>query len=177
MTDTLTSRHPLTDSAVHGIEMPGANHLELIEGARIYTVQAFRGQQAAIKAQIGGTDGARMRFVGPGDWFVVSAEPLPRIDPAAALVIDQSHGRTLFRLKGPDAIAILMKGVGVDISGDALPVGMSSNMAFGHLTINLARTGETEFEIIGTRSFAESLFHDLKQAGREYALSFAVVER
>jgi sarcosine oxidase subunit gamma len=177
MPDTMTSRHPLADSTVHGIEMPGANHLDMIETAKIFTVQAFRGQNAAIKGQLAELAGAKVRFVGPGDWLVVAADALPAVDPTTALVVDQSHGRTLFRLKGPDAIRILMKGVAVDISGNGLPVGTSSNMAFGHLTINLARTGETEFEIIGSRSFADSLYHDLKQAGREFGLSFAVADR
>jgi heterotetrameric sarcosine oxidase gamma subunit len=177
MPDTMISRHPLTDSTVHGIEMPGANHLELVEAAKIYTVQAFRGRNGEVKDQLAATPGIALRFVGPGDWVAVSMDAAPKVDPAAALVVDQSHGRTLFRLKGPDAIDILMKGVSVDIAGEGLPVGTSANMAFGHLTINLARTGETEFEIVGARSFAESLYHDLKQAGREFAMSFAVVEQ
>ncbi|MBL0372334.1 hypothetical protein JJB09_09865 [Rhizobium sp. KVB221] len=177
MQDMMISRHPLTDSAVHGIEMPGANHLELVESARIYTVQAFRGQNAAIKSQLLNAPDVSLRFVGPGDWLAVTFNALPKVDPSAALVVDQSHGRTLFRLKGPDVVDILMKGVAIDIAGEALPVGMSANMAFGHLTINVARTGENEFEIVGARSFAESLYHDLKMAGREFALSFAVVDR
>lgn len=177
MPDTMISRHPLTESAVHGIEMPGANHLELVETARIYTVQAFRGKQGAVRDRLAGVEGVSLRFVGPGDWVAVTYDSPPKIDPGEALVVDQSHGRTLFRLRGPDAIDILMKGVAVDIPGEGLPVGTSANMAFGHLTVNLARTGETEFEIIGARSFAESLFHDLKQAGREFALSFAVADR
>ena len=177
MQDMMTSRHPLTDSAVHGIEMPGANHLELVETAKIYTVQAFRGKQGAVKEQLSNAPGVSVRFVGPGYWVVVTYDNMPKVDPASALVIDQSHGRTLFRLKGPDAIDILMKGVAVDLPGEGLPVGTSANMAFGHLTINLARTGETEFEIIGARSFAESLYHDLKLAGREFAMSFGVAER
>jgi hypothetical protein len=48
MPDTMISRHPLTDSTVHGIEMPGANHLELVEAAKIYTVQAFRGRNGEV---------------------------------------------------------------------------------------------------------------------------------
>jgi sarcosine oxidase subunit gamma len=92
------------------------------------------------------------------------------------MVIDLSHGRTLFRLRGPDCLRLLMKGVAVDLAGSFM-VGSSANMAFGHLAINLARTADRTFEIIGMRSFAESLYHDLKLAGREFGLSFAVVER
>lgn len=47
-------------------------------------------------------------------------------------------------------------------------------MAFGHLTINLARIGPTVFEMIVGRGFAESLYYDVKVAGREFGLSFGV---
>jgi heterotetrameric sarcosine oxidase gamma subunit len=67
-----------------------------------------------------------------------------------------------------------MKGVAVDLSGGAFPVGASANMAFGHLTINLMRRGNQSFELIVGRSFSESLYHDLKTAGREFGLTFGV---
>jgi sarcosine oxidase subunit gamma len=174
---TFISRHPLTDSAMHGIEMPGANHLELIDGARIHSVLAFKGREQAVAAALGSLAAGSVRNVGPGEWLVATADPAqdPEID--GAMVVDQSHGRVLFRLRGPDSIRLLMKGVAVDIAGSGLPVGMSANMAFGHLTINLARIEDRAFEIVGMRSFAESLYHDLKLAGREFGLSFAVVER
>ena len=47
-------------------------------------------------------------------------------------------------------------------------------MAFGHLSINLTRTGEYSFDIVVGRSFAESLYHDLRQAGRAFGLTFGV---
>jgi sarcosine oxidase subunit gamma len=174
---TMISRHPLTDSAMHGIEMPGANHLELVDGARIHSVLAFKGQEQAVAAALANFAAGSVRTVGPGEWLVATSDPAqdPQID--GAMVVDQSHGRVLFRLKGPDSIRLLMKGVGVDIAGSGFPVGASASMAFGHLSINLARTGQNAFEIVGMRSFAESLYHDLKLAGREFGLSFAVADR
>jgi sarcosine oxidase subunit gamma len=173
----LVAKHPLADSTVHGIEMPGANHLELVDGARIHSVLAFRGEEQAVAAILSQFPAGCLRSVGPGEWLLVTGDAGqdPQID--GAMVVDQSHGKALFRLKGPDSIRLLMKGVAVDIAGNGLPVGTSANMAFGHLTINLARTGERDFEIIAMRSFAESLYHDLKLAGREFGLSFAVVDR
>lgn len=172
----MMSKHPLSDVGMHGIEMPGANHLEMVDGACIHSVLAFKGREQAVAGVLGSFPAHSVRTVGPGEWLVVSSDQagVPEID--GAMVVDQSHGRTLFRLKGPDSIRLLAKGVAVDIAGDGFPVGASGSMAFGHLTINLVRTGDKGFEIIGMRSFAESLFHDLKLAGREFGLSFSVVD-
>jgi sarcosine oxidase subunit gamma len=170
------SRHPLSESAVHGIEMPGANHLELVDGVRIHSVLAFKGAEQAVAGVLTELPAGSVRRVGPGEWLIVGSDPAqePAID--GAMVVDQSHGRTLFRLSGPDSIRLLMKGVAVDIAGSGFPVGASTSMAFGHLTVNLARIDEKRFEIVGMRSFAESLYHDLKLAGREFGLSFSVVD-
>jgi sarcosine oxidase subunit gamma len=174
---TMISKHPLSDAANHGIEMPGANHLELVDGARIHSVLAFRGREQAVAGVLASLPEHGVRNVGPGEWLVVSGDPAQEPEIDGAMVVEQSHGRTLFRLKGPDSIRLLMKGVAADIAGDGFPVGASGSMAFGHLTINLARTGEKDFEIVAMRSFAESLYHDLKLAGREFGLTFAVVDR
>jgi sarcosine oxidase subunit gamma len=170
------SKHPLSDVGMHGIEMPGANHLELVDGARIHSVLAFNGRERAVADVLKNFPEHSVRNVGPGEWLVVTGDPAEAPEIDGAMVVDQSHGRTHFRLKGPDSIRLLAKGVAVDIAGNGFPVGASGSMAFGHLTINLARTGDKAFEIIAMRSFAESLFHDLKLAGREFGLTFAVVD-
>jgi sarcosine oxidase subunit gamma len=176
MTVKMIARHPLTDTAVHGIEMPGENHLELVDGARIHSVLAFRGQEQAVAGMLASLAAGGARHVGPGEWLVVGRDGQGDLKVDGAMVVDQSHGRSLMRLMGKDSIRLLMKGVAVDIAGAGFPVGASASMAFGHLGINLARRGEKEFEIVVMRSFAESLYHDLKLAGREFGLSFAVVE-
>lgn len=170
------SRHPLAESAPHGIEMPGANHLELIDGARIHAVLAFRDSAQVVAGIVAARPLGQARNVGPGEWLLVSGDAgqAPEID--GAMVVDQSHGRTLFRLSGPDATAILMRGVAVDLAGGAMPVGGSASMAFGHLSINLARMTENAFELIVGRSFAESFYHDMRQAGRAFGLTFGVRE-
>ncbi|MDB5525851.1 MAG: soxG2 [Rhizobium sp.] len=169
------NRHPLTDAVLHGIEMPGDNHLELVEGARIHSVLAFRNREQDVASVISQLHTGSVRTVGPGEWLVVTHDPAQDLQIDGAMVVDQSHGRTLFRLGGPDAVRLLMKGVAVDIAGGGFPIGASATMAFGHLNVNLARTADKSFEIIGMRSFAESLYHDLKLAGREFGFSFAVV--
>lgn len=169
-----TSRHPLFESAPHGIEMPGSNHLELVAGGSIHSVLAFAAAGSAVAGVLAAMPSGQVRNVGPGEWLFVSGDAAQSPEIDGAMVVDQSHGRTLFRLSGPDAIAILMRGVAVDLAGGALPVGASASMAFGHLSINLTRTGEYSFDIVVGRSFAESLYHDLRQAGRAFGLTFGV---
>jgi sarcosine oxidase subunit gamma len=170
----LIARHPLADTAVHGIEMPGANHLTLVDGARIHSVLAFRGRDAEVATALSALPAGCLRVVGPGEWLVAGVDLAQNPDIDGAMVVDQSHGRTLLRLSGPDSVRLLMKGVAMDIAGGAFEVGASATMAFGHLTVNLARTAPNAFEIIGMRSFAESLHHDIRLAGREFGLSFSV---
>ena len=171
----LTQKHPLAETTVHGIEMPGANHLELIDGAIVQSVLALKGWEQSVGNMLMSLPAGSARNVGPGEWLVVG-EAGAKLVLNGVMMVDQSHGRTLFRLRGTQAAQVLMKGVFVDIAGGGFPVGSSANMAFGHLTINLARTGDTQFEILVMRSFAESLYHDLKVAGREFGLTFAVVD-
>lgn len=169
-----TNRHPLFESAPHGIEMPGSNHLALVSAASIHSVLAFGVNGDAVAGILAALPAGRVRTVGPGEWLVVSedAAQSPEID--GAMVVDQSHGRTLFRLSGPDAAAILMRGVAVDLAGGILPVGGSASMAFSHLSVNLARLDQDRFELVVGRSFAEGLYHDLRQAGRAFGLTFGV---
>ncbi|MNL70924.1 Sarcosine oxidase, gamma subunit family [compost metagenome] len=77
------------------------------------------------------------------------------------------------RLSGPGARPILAKGIGVDLHPAAFALGGSTNVLCGHIAINLARTGEDTFELIVSRSFAESLFDDLMTMGRAFDLSVA----
>ena len=167
----LQSRHPLVDAAAFGIEMPGPTHLELVVEARIHTVMPFRGHGKVLAQRLKRLKSVSLRTAGPDDWLMVTTDRVPDIDPAQALVVDQSHGRTLFRLRGPRAISILMKGVAIDLPGDALPVGTATSLQFEHIPVNLARIEETVFEIIVMRSYAESLRHALSLAGREFGMT------
>ena len=88
-----------------------------------------------------------------------------------AYIFDQSDGRVVMRLSGPNVRRILAKGVAVDLHPSVFAIGTSSNVLCGHISVNLARTGENEFELIVMRSFAETLFDDLRLMGREFDLS------
>ncbi|MDX3924261.1 MAG: sarcosine oxidase subunit gamma [Shinella sp.] len=117
-----------------------------------------------------------VRVSGPGQWFVISDEPLVRtrmaelmemLRPRAAIV-DQSHGRVRMRLEGRMAERVLSKGTAVDLDLSAFPVGHSATTLIGHVSAHLTRTGEQVFEIMVLRGFAESLFDDLSAMCAEF---------
>jgi sarcosine oxidase subunit gamma len=90
-----------------------------------------------------------------------------------AYVVDQSDGRAVFRLAGPNARSILAKGIGLDLHPAVFALGGSANVLCGHIPVNLARTDENAFELIVARSYAESLFDDLMRMGRAFDLTAA----
>jgi len=161
----------------------GADHLAVAARQALVFVLAASGQEAAVGSLLASDADVSARFCAPGEWLVVSGLQTPELlhQALAALLgdmahcIDQSHGRVLLRLTGPNARAILAKGVGVDLHASAFPIGQSANVLCGHISVNLARVGENEFEIVVMRSFAESLLHDLHAMGRAFDLTTAFV--
>ncbi|CAN7424542.1 MULTISPECIES: sarcosine oxidase subunit gamma family protein [Ensifer] len=175
------NRHAL-DQKLRGTPKPAnADHLEVGHWQAIATVLAHVGLEAAVQRALSSTPDLSLRYCGPGEWLVVSQVDTPvglmrRLDMLCgtqAHVVDQSDGRVLLRLSGPSVRQILAKGIGVDLHPAAFALGGSTNVLCGHIGINLARTGENAFELIVSRSFAESLFDDLMAMGRAFDLSAA----
>ncbi|WP_457585418.1 sarcosine oxidase subunit gamma [Ensifer canadensis] len=178
------NRHAL-DQKLRGTPKPAhVDHLEVGHWQAIATVLAHAGLDAAVQRALSSTPDLSLRYCGPGEWLVVSGVDTPvglmrRLDMLCgtqAHVIDQSDGRVLLRLSGPSARQILAKGIGVDLHPAAFALGGSTNVLCGHIAINLSRTGEDIFELIVSRSFAESLFEDLMTMGRPFDLSAAFSE-
>ncbi|KQT64007.1 MULTISPECIES: sarcosine oxidase subunit gamma family protein [unclassified Aureimonas] len=117
-----------------------------------------------------------VRPLSPGQWFVVGDAPL---SPAAlterasgiadvAALSDQSSGRVRIALRGPAAEAVLSRGTAVDVSRMAFPIGRSAQTLFGHIGIHLTRVGEDAFELMVLRSFATSLWEELRDLGEPH---------
>ena len=49
--------------------------VELVDGARIHSVLAFRGREQAVASVLAGLPEHSARNVGPGEWLVVSGDP------------------------------------------------------------------------------------------------------
>jgi sarcosine oxidase subunit gamma len=179
MIKTFISHHPLERRVPLEPGIRAVDHLEIPRGQAIATVVAIDDEEAAVAAGLAAVNELSVRFVGPGEWLVVSQSETPDglqrslslLLAEAAYIFDQSDGRVVLRLSGPNVRRILAKGVAIDLHPSAFAIGTSSNVLCGHVGVTLARTGENEFELIVMRSFAESLFDDLRLMGREFDLS------
>ncbi|MDQ0321426.1 sarcosine oxidase subunit gamma [Pararhizobium capsulatum DSM 1112] len=174
------SRHPLESKVDSGSSIRAVDHLEIPRSVEIVTVLSRQTDNATVIAGFAPAGDLVMRNVAPGEWLVLSHTDLPDslqrrlagLLTDIADVVDQSEGRVLLRLSGPNARRILAKGVAIDLDPSAFAVGQSANLRCGHVAVNFARSGENEFELVVFRSFTESLFEDLLVMGREFDLSY-----
>ncbi|WP_429820345.1 sarcosine oxidase subunit gamma [Ensifer sp. B1-9] len=175
------NRHALEQKLRSAPTPPAADHLMVGHWRTIATVLARTGQEEAVRQAIASVSELSLRFSGPGEWLVVSEVEAPsglvrhleELCGGRAYVVDQSDGRAVFRLAGPNARTILAKGIGLDLHPAVFPLGGSANVLCGHIPVNLARTEEDAFELIVARSYAESLFDDLMRMGRAFDLTAA----
>ncbi|MGJ7038997.1 sarcosine oxidase subunit gamma [Shinella sp. BE166] len=167
------------DGMIGAISERRVNHLAAHRTTAIATVLAAPGQTAEAAGILVANGEFEARFSGPGEWLVLSEVHAPETLAAElglrlghfAFVADQSHGRVALTLSGPDAARILVNGIAVDLHPEAFPVGRAANVLCNHLSVNLARTGETSFDLVVMRSFAEALVGDLKVMARSFDLS------
>ncbi|WFR94376.1 sarcosine oxidase subunit gamma [Rhizobium tumorigenes] len=179
MSVAFTNRHILEDRIAGFHSQPSADHLSIIRHAAIFSVLAHTGHEAWALAALRAMQDVSVRSVGPGEWLVISealgAESLARdlsmLDAARLSFFEQSDGRTLLRLSGPNVRAILAKCVPVDLHRDVFADGQSGAMLCCHVSANLARTGADTFEIAVMRSFAGTVFDEVLEMGREFNLT------
>ncbi|HEV7321051.1 MAG TPA: sarcosine oxidase subunit gamma family protein [Ensifer sp.] len=178
------NRHALEQKLRAAPTQPSADHLMVGHWRAVATVLARSGQEETVRRAIASVPEFSMRYCAPAEWLVISeaeapsglARRLEELCGAMAHVVDQSDGRVVFRLSGPNGRRILAKGIGLDLHPDAFSLGGSANVLCGHIPVNLGRTGEHVFELIVPRSFAESLFDDLMRMGREFDLTAAFAD-
>ena len=179
MTRTYISHHPLDGLLPLEPGIRAVDHLDVPRAVAIASVMAMEGEEASVTAGLAASGDISVRFAGPGEWLALSRSETPdSLERALSLllaetayVFEQSDGRVVFRLSGPNVRRILAKGIATDLHPGSFEIGTSSNVLCGHISVNLARTGENEFELIVMRSFAVALFDDLRVMGREFDLS------
>lgn len=177
MTIAFVHRHVLEDHITGFETKPNPHHITVPRHPTILTVLAHAGSEVAVGAALERLDGVTLRFCGPCEWLcvseTVSAEGLLRLvrEIEGASAFDHSDGRVLLQITGPNVRKILAKCLAVDLHPEAFAIGRSANMLVAHVSGNLARTGEHSFEIIVPRSYAGVVFEELKEMGREFALT------
>lgn len=182
MTLSFAHRHVLEDHIVGFETKPNPHHLAVARRPTILSVLSHAGFEAGVKAALQALEGVSVRICGPAEWLAVShsvgPEALLRLVRAIEGVsaFDHSDGRVLMQITGPNVRKILSKCLAVDIDRDRFPIGASASMQIAHVAGNLARTGEDAFEIIVPRSYAGTLFEEVKEMGREFALTASFAE-
>jgi heterotetrameric sarcosine oxidase gamma subunit len=179
MSVNFPNRHILEDRLAGLSAQPNAEHVFVIRNAAIFSVLARGGHESRAEMQLKTMPDVSLRYVGPGEWLVVSearpaeslARDLGRLDPEHVANAEQSDGRVLLRICGPNVRAILAKCVAIDLHPTEFAQGKSASMLCCHVSANVARTAPDSFEILVPRSFAGYLFDELLEMGREFALS------
>lgn len=147
--------------------------LQLVKGA-----MADLGLPVAEQGMGVANDAATTLALAPGRHLVLSDDPgLPaRLEGAllstVAAVTDISHGRSVIRLNGPDAVSVLLKGVAVDLDIHAFPPGRVAQTAIHHVDVTIFRQGDESFDLIVLRGFAEAFAEWLLDAGLEKGIEF-----
>ena len=179
MSVAFTNRHVLEDRIAGFRAQPNADHLSIIRHAAIFSVLAHTGHEGWALAALKAMPDVSLRTVGPGEWLAISetrgvdslARDLAVMDAERLSFFEQSDGRTLMRLSGPNVRRILARCVPVDLHPDVFAEGHSGTMLCCHVSANVARTGADSFEIAVMRSFAGTVFDEIMEMGREFALT------
>ncbi|NTF45685.1 sarcosine oxidase subunit gamma [Rhizobium rhizogenes] len=142
----------------------------LPEGHLLHVMGALTTDGLEAHLSAAGIKETSVRPAGYRQWFVagndvLSAEIVNQLSSALAgraFVSDQSHGRIRIGVSGPLATELLNRGTAVDLHASAFPEGHAAMTLFGHISIQLARTGAEDFELTVLRSFGESLYEELE---------------
>lgn len=154
------------------VTLPSGVQLAALAEGHILTAMARTGADVSAAGVAALGDGAAhaVRPLGPGQWLIVGDAVLSGATVRAkaeqwadrASLFDASHARVRISLSGSGAVDLIASGVGLDLRDHAFPVGSSAPTLFRHIAVHLTRTGPMSYELIVARSFAQSLWDELK---------------
>ncbi len=158
------------------IEMSGVTICE-IPSRLITLIAPFAGQDAALaeamETQFGfgfpkpgevlGEDTLQCRWFGHRQAILIGAT-VPESIQEVALITDQSDGWVALQVSGAHAEQVLARVIPVDLAEAEFPKLSTARTVCGHMTVSVTRMGEDRFEIMGFRSMAQSLVHEIVQA-------------
>lgn len=125
--------------------------------------------------------GVSVQWMSPDEWLIVVPEgedlaTEQRLRAALSghyAVMQVSGAQTLLELSGPNALDVLKKSAGYDFHPRSFPVGKGISTTLAKSTAVIRRTGDTRWELIIRRSFADYLFRWLLDASEEYGVFVA----
>ena len=160
-------------------------------GLGLATVAARKGQADALKRAVASAYGVELpdsshiaggpsvRFVGygPGQWLAVSetlagealARDLAQNLRGLASISDQSGGRTVLRVSGPRARAVLAKGLPIDLHPLAFGTGSAATSTISLMGVQLWQTDDAPtYELAIFRSVSASFWRWLTASAAEF---------
>lgn len=159
------------------LAVPGARLSEVDPGP-VTSVAPHRGREAAVARTLGAAfpspgrveriGEARLAWVGPGRALLIGRPP-PDGLAADAAVVDQSDAQAVLLLEGPRARDVLARLVPLDLRDAAFPEGATARTLANHMAVTLSRVGPDGYEVMGMRSMAATLVHEIGTAMRGVA--------
>ena len=86
-------------------------------------------------------------------------------------LVNGSRGMTVYKLRGKHVVDMLKKSTPVDLHDSEFPVGKVVSTVFAKAGAVVRRTGESEFELVVRRSFADYIWLWIQDASQEYGLA------
>ena len=193
MADRLLAAAGALDRAILDSDPASAAEVtvRILNGLAIVAVVARRGQREALAAKVLDAFGLALpdcpRFVegaalsalatGPDAWLFTArsddpawAEGLARALRGLASVADQSDAYVAVRVAGPQAQALLSRGVGLDLHDQAFPVGAGAVTSVAHLGLILWRCEAEVYDLLSFRSYADDFWLWLRETGADFGL-------
>jgi sarcosine oxidase subunit gamma len=109
-------------------------------------------------------------WAGPESWLAI-AEDDPDFDlklasrcSGLAAVTDQSDGRALLQIKGPNVRDALAKLLPIDLHPSAFPPDATALTLAAHIPVQIWQSADDVFELACFRSYAETLYEALSEA-------------
>jgi heterotetrameric sarcosine oxidase gamma subunit len=140
--------------------------------AAICLVAGPAAKDAAVRRAAKAGDGMA-RTVQPGQAMAVGeagesyAELTGRLAPGAGLsLVELSDARVRFEIAGPEAAEIIATQSGIDLQMVMAGRGASTPTLFGHVPVQLTRTGRDSFELMVFSTYAQDLAESLARALR-----------
>ncbi len=109
------------------------------------------------------SDGARVIWFGKDVALLIGPEPHAKLRDHAALT-DQSDAWATVTLSGAHVEEVLARLVPVDLRPVQFGEGNTARTLLGHMNVSITRTEPNSFLILGFRSMAKTLCHDLETA-------------
>ncbi|MEL7099227.1 MAG: sarcosine oxidase subunit gamma [Pseudomonadota bacterium] len=151
----------------------GDTTLEEVSLGTLTSVAPYKGEPDPLKDAHGmafpapnratGKEGARAIWFGRGMALLAGPEPEASVAQHAALT-DQTDAWACVTLTGAGAEDVLARLVPIDTRAATFKRGHSARTQLQHINVSLTRLGADSFLILGFRSMAGTLVHDLVEA-------------